>query len=174
MDDAKLVTAFKATQQRWHEAHGTPYVWTKPTPPSPPPTHQTTTSHYSGCGSCGWGEEAFHEALEHGESEAQQISEAYGEAREGKSTEAEGMADEGMADEGMPESAAWATDATPPEGSFAPADGPGGGEIMVDPWAPPASASDSDSGGSWGWGGDGGDGDGGGDGGGCGGGCGGD
>ena len=200
MAEGSIAAAFENTKAMWHEAHGTPYVW------SPPPHAQNgqkeakkrkeadgagSCGGYSGCGSCGWGDEAFHLTLQHGGVEAAEVQEAYagdasatdsalGLAESANSTDGESLSPS----EGMPESAPWAHDAPPSPDE----------QRIDDPWAAPenfsssseqrmedswsstwsssSSNSSSDSGG-WGWGGDSG-GDSGGDGSGCGGGCGGD
>ena len=177
MADVSLASAFESTKARWHEAHGTPYVW-RPAPVD----GRGNGSGYSGCGSCGWGGEDFHTSLDHVKAEQEQIGEAYaGSAGYGDDALATGgvmdiTATDGAVGEqldgGMPEPVPWATD-SPMSAHVSNADASGADDIMSDPWAAPPDSSSSDDGGSWGWGGDSG-GDGGGDGGGCGGGCGGD
>lgn len=197
-DDQKealeLKDAFDATAERWHESHGTPYVWREKRA-APPQQRQQQQSgdaaghHYSGCGSCGWGDEQLHDILHHKTSEPEAIEEAYGDR--GTESGGEGDDEAPLETTALQEPEPWAVDAPRAPG----ADQEDGVQLMEDPWAAPPDSSDAagstgavwtsdtttstsaESGGSggsdssWGWGGDG---DGGGDGGGCGGGCGGD
>ena len=203
-DDQKgaleLQHTFDATAERWHAAHGTPYVWRESRKPTRKQRQRKEesdrggASHYSGCGSCGWGDEEFHEGLFHTASEREEIGEAYGAGAETRES-ADGAQADDLSSEtstALQEPEPWAVDAPRAPG----AEDDGATQLMEDPWAPSASDAAESSGGSvdnswswsgssdsssssasgsdssWGWGGD--SGDSGGDGGGCGGGCGGD
>ena len=209
-DDQKgaleLKHSFDATAERWHAAHGTPYVWheTRKPPQQQQPKKKEESDYidrggsYSGCGSCGWGDELFHDGLFHTTSEREEIKEAYQAGAETRES-ADGVQADDLLSEAtaLQEPEPWAVDA--PRAPGAEDDGTTT-PLMEDPWAPSASdaaesssgstdnswswssssdssssdgssSSSSSSHSSWGWGGD--SGDSGGDGGGCGGGCGG-
>ena len=203
-DALELKDAFDATAERWHATHGTPYVWhgtcnekgglqrrqqQRQQKKKSDDSRSSSDASYSGCGSCGWGDELFHERLFHTNSEPEQIEEAYLFVSRGEGAE-EGHGGLPLEATAFQEPEPWAVDAprAPPPGADADGDGPST-QLMEDPWAPSASdAADSGSAGStdsswgwrssssscdshslWGWGGDSSS-----DGGGCGGGCGGD
>lgn len=147
---SELEAGFHATAERWHAAHGTPYVWrAKTTQPTTQQHSHTSTSSpltsYSGCGSCGWGDEAFHSLLEHTEAEAELIEATYGgdgggsEAGEGASeTDVTTTARSADGEDGLVEMESWAVDAPLAPG----ADASLGGR-MEDPWAAPPCSTDA-------------------------------
>ena len=165
MDDAALAAAFEATKERWHAAHGAPYVATRGRGGG------TAGTHYAGCGSCGWGHNEFHAALPHAAEESFQVIDAYGGGSGGgggdvaaggagagagrEPGETLGGADnEGVSVLAEPAAESWAQ-------PWASDDrfqdtGVNPDEVLVDPWAAPVSEAGSDDS-SWGWGGDGGD-----------------
>lgn len=78
LPDTTLAAAFEATKSLWHSSHGVPYVWTGERAAGSKMEQRkrassTSNSSYSGCGSCGWGDEHFHSDLHHHESEEQQV-----------------------------------------------------------------------------------------------------
>ena len=166
MAEGRLASAFQATKDKWHAAHGTPYIWREPASGSSGGSSGFSSGGYSGCGSCGWGEADFHSELQHRTHEPQQITEVYGGATLVDVDPISSSNAMGTAGDGMAEQEPWAVDASAPSATSV------DGELLSDPWAAPESSTDGAGDGSWGWGGDGGDS--GGEGGDCGGGCGGD